>query len=65
MAKTDEDRYPTLSATLKRIISDTSLADQPVERIEINLFSSGDATYRCWAPKAEEPEGGFLGSGTR
>jgi hypothetical protein len=57
---TDEDRYPTLTRLLQRIISETPAGDDLVERLEVNAFASGEGTYRYWAPRAEEPEGGYL-----
>jgi hypothetical protein len=60
MVDTDVDRYPRFSETLSRILEDEDISQMQVERIEINLFASGDATYRVWAPKAEDPEGGYL-----
>jgi hypothetical protein len=60
MVDTDTDRYPTLNDVMRRIVAEAEVGDSPVERIEINLFANGDATYRSWAPHADEPEGGFV-----
>jgi hypothetical protein len=56
MAETDEDRYPVLSEVLSRIMEDSELAGDAVERIEINLHATGEANCRVWAPRAEEAE---------
>jgi hypothetical protein len=52
------DRYPTLMQVCSRILDESELLESQVERVEINLFASGDATYRVFAPRSEEPEGG-------
>jgi hypothetical protein len=64
MVDTDQDRFPVLTEVLSRIIEESDLASQPVQRIEINLFASGQANYRVWAPRAEEAEVGFLSEAT-
>lgn len=58
---TDTDRYPTLAQILSRILDDSDLLDLRVERLEVTLFASGEATYRVWAPRAEESDGGYYG----
>jgi len=36
------------------------LPNGPVERLEITTLASGEATYRVWEPRADEPIGGYL-----
>jgi hypothetical protein len=52
--------YPTLIWVLQRMIAESEAPDARVERVEINLFASGDATYRYWPVRAEESLGGYL-----
>lgn len=52
--------YPPLTRILQRIVAESELADMPVYRLEVNTFANGEATYRAWAPGADEPEGGYL-----
>lgn len=59
MVDTDQDRFPVLTEVLSRILEDSPLANESVERIEINLLASGEATYRVWAPRADEPDSGY------
>lgn len=56
---TDQDRFPVLRHVLHRILEDTRFAEQQVERIEVNLHATGEANYRLWPPRAEEPEIGY------
>ena len=59
---TDTDRYPEVKEALNRILSDAELPKGPVERIEVTFLASGEATYRVWQARAEEPDGGYLPS---
>lgn len=59
---TDQDRYPTFKAALSRIARESEFADTAVERLEVHCFASGEATYRIWLPRAEDPEGGYFES---
>ena len=57
---TDQDRYPSIQAVLAAVASADNLPEGDIDRIEINCLASGEATYRVWAARAEEPEGGVL-----
>jgi hypothetical protein len=57
---TDQDRYPAIGQVCNRIANALRSMDTGVEKVEITCFANGDATYRVWAPRSEEPEGGFL-----
>jgi hypothetical protein len=57
---TDEDRYPDFNSLLRRIVAETELGDGLVGRLEVNCQANGEATYRVWSPRAEEPDGGFI-----
>jgi hypothetical protein len=56
----NRDRYPTAIQGLRRIVEQGRLEDTTIERLEVNFFANGEATYRYWAPRAEESRGGFL-----
>lgn len=55
------DRYPNLSQVLTRIQQEPEIPKEGVERVEVTCLASGEATYRVWAARAEEPVGGYLG----
>lgn len=57
---TNEDRYLTFRQAIDRVLDEGDIPDEPVERLEIACLASGDATYRYWTARAEEPEGGYL-----
>jgi hypothetical protein len=59
----NQDRYPNIADVLTAMQQDDEIQQGPVERIEVNCLANGDATYRVWAPRAEEPVGGFLAGG--
>lgn len=53
---TDADRYPSLGGVLARLRESDTLPQGQVERVEIHLFASGEASARVWTPRAEEPD---------
>jgi hypothetical protein len=56
----DEDRYPTPKAAFAAIADELDDFEGPVERIEVWFLAGGDATYRVYPARAEEPLGGYL-----
>jgi hypothetical protein len=54
------DRYPNIYDVLSNISEQADLPNGGIERLEVSCFASGEATYRYWTPRAEEPEGGYL-----
>lgn len=56
----DSDRYPTLAQAFRRVLAESDLGEDPVERLDVHCFANGDVTCRVWPPRAEEPEGTFL-----
>lgn len=59
---TNTDRYPDINEVLRAISQHDDFPTGPVERIEINTFANGDATWRVFEPRSEEPVGGFYTS---
>jgi hypothetical protein len=57
---TDADRYPEFGQGMRRIIAEANIPDGPIERLEVTFLANGEATYRVWPARAEEPEGGWL-----
>lgn len=60
---TDSDRYPTLDKVLSAIQQQVSTEVTVVERFELTALANGEANYRVWPPRADEPIGGFLPEG--
>ena len=56
----DADRYPSLDRVIQALKDDVDIPDGPVERVEMTFLASGEATYRVWTARAEEPAGGYL-----
>jgi hypothetical protein len=54
------DRHEDFRSALQRILAEGNIEEGPVERLEVFIHASGDLTYRYWAPRAEESEGGYL-----
>lgn len=52
--------YPSLSDVLSAIAAESDLPEDGVRRCEINIFASGDATYRYWTVYELEHQGGYL-----
>jgi hypothetical protein len=63
LAQANEDRYPKLTRVLQRIAGEADLPTGAIERLEVTCLANGDATYRVWPARAEEPVGGFLPQG--
>jgi hypothetical protein len=59
---TDADRYPTLERTLSRLLHEKVLEGITIERLELTALANGEANYRFWTPRAEDPDGGHLPS---
>lgn len=57
---TDQDRYPELIDVVNTVLEDPNVGGGPVERVEITCLASGEATYRIWPARAEEPELGYM-----
>lgn len=55
----DQDRYPDLAGVLSLIGDAEDYPEGPIEKVEIICHASGDATWRVWTPRAEEPVGGY------
>jgi len=54
------DRFPAFADVLDRIQREPDFPHDGVERIEINCMPSGQATWRAWRPRDDEPVGGVL-----
>jgi hypothetical protein len=54
------DRYPDARTAIRRVAQEAVLPEGPIERLEFTFLAGGEATYRVWAARAEEPEGGYL-----
>ena len=60
LAEANKDRYPDFAQVLSRIQSESDALGKHVERLEIYTLPNGEATYRVWLPRADEPLGGYL-----
>lgn len=56
----DVDHHPTFTRALRRILQESEIEDEPIERLEVFIHASGELTYRYWRPRAEESDGGYL-----
>lgn len=57
---TDSDRFPSLNKVLHLMRDLPDMPTGPVQRVEVHLHASGEATYNVWAARAEEPVGGYI-----
>lgn len=57
---TDSDRYPPLSKVFRKILESDELPEGGIERVEVFCLAGGDATYRIYPPRAEEPIVGYF-----
>lgn len=56
----NRDRYPTFDTAMQRILDEADIPYEYIERLEVTFLASGEATYRVWAPRADESDGGYL-----
>ena len=56
----NEDRYPDFMDAVNGMIENVDIPDGPIERLELTFLASGEATYRVWPARAEEPIGGYI-----
>jgi hypothetical protein len=56
----NEDRYPKIQDVLAAVAAADELPETGVDRVEVHCFASGEATYRVWAARAEEPHVGYF-----
>jgi hypothetical protein len=57
---TDRDRYPELSKVFSKILEAEDIPQGAIERVEVSCLAGGDATYRVYTPRAEEPIIGYF-----
>lgn len=57
---TDADRYPSIKEVFAVVLDRLGEEDSPVERVEVTALASGEATYRVWPAREEDPETGYL-----
>lgn len=57
------DRYPSIHGVIDQVLGEDHFPDGPIERLEITCQASGDANWRAWPARAEEPEGGYFPPG--
>lgn len=55
-----QDRYPSIAKVLHEIQRQEAFPEGPVDRIEICSLPSGEATWRVWSAREQEPVGGVL-----
>ncbi|HYJ00563.1 MAG TPA: hypothetical protein VEX36_12910, partial [Thermoleophilaceae bacterium] len=48
-----------ITAVISRVLDEDSFPDGDVERVEITCLPNGEATYRVWPARADEPIEGF------
>lgn len=56
----DVDHYPELVDVFSKILEADELPEGKVERVEVYCLAGGDATYRIYPPRAEEPIIGYF-----
>jgi hypothetical protein len=56
-----QDRYPDINAVLPLVFEEEDFPVGPIERFEVTLLASGEATARVWPARAEEPVGFYYG----
>jgi hypothetical protein len=59
-ADRNSDNYPTAKAGLSRLVDEGYFESTHIDRLEVHFLANGEVTYRYWAPRAEESEGGVL-----
>ena len=56
----NEDRYPDITHVFAEIEAREELKKTPIDRVMVHAFASGEATYKVWPARAEEPVEGYI-----
>lgn len=56
----DQDRYPSVDSCFAEAKQHDDFPEGDIERFELTLLASGDATWRAWPARADEPVGGYI-----
>lgn len=54
------DRYPALEDIFAKVLERLDVPELTVERVEVTALASGEATYRVWPAREEDPETGYI-----
>jgi hypothetical protein len=54
------DNYPGIREVFDRVLDQDELPEGDIERVEVTCLASGEATYKVWAARAEEPATGYM-----
>lgn len=54
------DKYPSVESVIPAMRRHPDYPEAGVEKVEINLLSTGEATWRVFVRGEQEPRGGFL-----
>lgn len=56
----DADRYPSMEKVIAKVFEDPEYPKGDVDRIEVYAQASGEASYRVYPARSEEPVIGYL-----
>lgn len=57
---TEQDRYPPIRKVIEYALSIEDWPEGDIELFQVSGLASGEATYRVWPAKADEPVSGYL-----
>jgi hypothetical protein len=60
----DQDRYPDIHDVVAKVFAAENFPLGPVGRLEVTCQASGEATWRAYPPRADEPESGYFAEGS-
>lgn len=54
----DIDRYRDITKVINEVLNEEDFPRGDIERLEITCLANGEATWRVWAARADDPVGG-------
>lgn len=56
----DADHYPSIADVFAVVLERLDDPNAPIDRVEVTALASGEATYRVYPARAEEPDMGYI-----
>ena len=55
----DADHYQEITNVIARVLDEEDFPEGEVERVEVTCLPNGEATWRVWPARADQPLEGF------
>lgn len=59
-AEDTADRYPSVRDVIDAVLNDPEFPEGDLDRLEIGMLATGEATWRAWEARSDLPVGGVF-----